>query len=80
MISFGVETVGEFQNISRAIFDAVAAPFATVFYYVDYSLGDDDLLGIQRDAPELHLFVSPGFNEPRMQPISDIRQFRGKSR
>jgi hypothetical protein len=58
VVSFRVEPLGELENISWAIFDTVAAPFASVFYDIDHPFGNHDLFGIQGNAPEFHLLTS----------------------
>jgi hypothetical protein len=65
MVPLGVEAFGGFKNISRAIFDTIAAPLASVFYYIDCSAGDDDLVGILGNTPESHLLTSSNVGKSR---------------
>jgi hypothetical protein len=58
MISSVVEPPGSFQNPSRAIVDAVAAPLAPILYDMDHPPGYDDLFGIEGNSPEFHLLTS----------------------
>jgi hypothetical protein len=58
MIPLGVEALGGFQNISWAIFDTVSATLASVFNDMDNSPGDNDLFGIEGDAPKFHSSTS----------------------
>jgi len=46
MVAFGIEALGGPQNVSGAIFNTVAAPFAPVFYYIDDPFRNDDFFGV----------------------------------
>lgn len=69
VISPVIEPAGSFQNSSRAIIDAVAAPFAPFLYDVDHSPGDDDLLGIEGNSPEFHLLT---FADVEYVPVGSL--------
>jgi hypothetical protein len=62
VISLGVKAFGSLENASWAIFDAIAAPLASLFDYIDHPPRYDDLLGIQGNAPELHTLIPLNVN------------------
>jgi hypothetical protein len=62
MVSLGVEALGRSKNVSRAIFDAVPAALASVFYDMDLPSGDHDHIGIQGNSPKFHDSFSPRWN------------------
>jgi hypothetical protein len=62
MVSLGVEALRRSKNVSWAIFDAVPATFASIFYDMDLTTGNHDFKGIQGNAPEFHVSLSPRYN------------------
>jgi hypothetical protein len=59
MIALGVKARRKLEHIPWAVLDAVAAPFAAVFYNVDDPLGYEDFFGVEGKAPEFHRLCDP---------------------
>ena len=65
MVTFGVELGGHLQDGSRAELDAEFAALAAIDNEVDLTLGNFDLLDIQRCSPEAHGHIPLGFTDGR---------------
>jgi len=78
MVSLCVEALGRRENVSWAIFDTVAAALAPVLDDVDLSLGNHYFTGIQGNAPEFHVSISPRLRlAANPQRRKGIGQFAG---
>ena len=54
MVSFGIERLGNAQNVARTIYHAEFTPLASVFYYDNLAFAHLDVLLIQGSSPILH--------------------------
>jgi hypothetical protein len=54
VIPFGIETMGEHQNVLGAILNTVTAAFAAFLDDVHDSSGNKNLFDVQRRPPEFH--------------------------
>jgi len=57
MIAFDIELGRHFKGVTRAVFNAERASFASVFSYVNFAMGDYYLVRIKGFSPEFHRCV-----------------------
>jgi hypothetical protein len=70
VITLGVESGRNLQDIPRAELDAVPASLAPVFYDMDNPLRDEDFFRIQGNSPKFH-FIYPLPKTERFFPQED---------
>ena len=54
VVAFPVKVGGKLEDFPGTEFDAVSAPFATIFKDMNYPDGDLDIFGIKWNAPKIH--------------------------